>query len=264
MTAIQPSQDLQHDFELERRLAAKLRSATPAERQGLYAAVYDEFARESRGAMDGKLDPRDIARQVRIVTHFLPAGQRYLEIGAGACGVAAQIALSAASAQAVEVSAAAVTSADGVEVILTDGAAIPVPSGSIDLAFSNQVLEHLHPDDAAEHAAEVRRCLGPGGVYLCITPNRLTGPHDVSRHFSTAPEGLHLREYAIRDQRDLLLGVGFRDVRVAVVLGGEVLAVGPGRAYILLESPLARLPASTRRKRLVAKVLNPGAVVAYA
>ncbi|MGB0091909.1 MAG: class I SAM-dependent methyltransferase, partial [Solirubrobacteraceae bacterium] len=151
-----------------------------------------------------------------------------------------------------------------VEVILAEGVAIPVAAGSIDLAFSHQVLEHLHPDDAGEHARNVRRCLTPGGVYLCVTTNRLTGPHDISKHFGDTGQGFHLREYSLHDQYDLFVRAGFRDVRVAIALGGEVLALAPAQYYALLESISARAPLRLLRHRLLTKLLNPGAVVAYA
>ena len=59
------------------------------------------------------------------------------------------------------------------ELIISDGISIPVPAGSIDFAYSNQLMEHLHPDDAESQLENVFTALRPGGAYLCITPNRL-------------------------------------------------------------------------------------------
>jgi predicted SAM-dependent methyltransferase len=39
-----------------------------------------------------------------------------------------------------------------------------VRAESVDLAYSNQLMEHLHPDDASEQLANVYRALKPGGV----------------------------------------------------------------------------------------------------
>jgi len=228
----------------------------------MYANVYDEFFREARNFVL-PVDPREIARQVRLATRFLPENGRYLEIGAGTCAVASQIALSAAIAYAVEVSAEIVPPNVGVEVLLSDGVTIPVDPESVDLVYSNQLMEHLHPEDASEQVRNIIKALALGGKYVCATPNRLTGPHDVSRYFGDTARGFHLCEYSLGDLRRLFLEAGFRDVRVAVALGGEVVLLVRGDLYAAVESVLARLPRSVRRRQPVRKFLNPGPVVAY-
>jgi SAM-dependent methyltransferase len=59
--------------------------------------------------------------------------------------------------------------------VLCDGVRIPVPAASIDVAWSGNFLDHLHPDDAREHLAGVRRSLAEGGEYVCASadPARL-------------------------------------------------------------------------------------------
>lgn len=56
-------------------------------------------------------------------------------------------------------------------------------------------MEHLHPDDAYEQLQEIYNALIPGGIYICITPNRLSGPHDVSQYFDSIATGFHPKEY---------------------------------------------------------------------
>ena len=254
--------DLRHNFELERGLAARLKAASASERRFLYSAVYDEYFRQARNVGHTIDDAREIARQVRLATRFLPKDGRYLEIGAGTCRVAAQIARSAQVVYAVEVSAEVIPADAGVEVVISDGVTIPVPSKSVDLVFSNQLMEHLHPDDASEQVRNICTALVDGGRYVCITPNRLTGPHDASKHFTDIAMGFHLHEYTFGELRTLLLSSGFQDVYVCLALGGEVLAVLPGSFYAAVERLLARLPRRVRRKGLVRKMLDPGPVVA--
>jgi len=84
---------------------------------------------------------------------------------------------------AVDVSVEAVGAIDPPEnfsLIISDGVSVPVPGGSVDVAWSAQLMEHLHPDDAREQLGNIYRALKPGGVYICITPNRISGPHDIS------------------------------------------------------------------------------------
>jgi len=83
---------------------------------------------------------------------------------------------------------------------------------TLDVVYSNDVVEHLHPDDMDEHLAHMHRLLCPCGLYICITPNRVTGPHDVSARFlpyHTAAEGAHIREYSYRELCDVFRKNGF-------------------------------------------------------
>jgi SAM-dependent methyltransferase len=73
-------------------------------------------------------------------------------------------------------------------------------------------MEHLHPDDALLQLTNVYRALAPGGVYICLTPNRLTGPHDISCYFDTVATGFHLKEYTASELIPLFRHVGFRSV----------------------------------------------------
>src|SRR2546425_9014273 len=102
--------------------------------------------------------------------------------------------------------------------ILSDGCSIPLPRASVNVCYSNQLMEHLHPDDALEQLENIVKVLVPGGVYICITPNRLTGPHDISRHFDAVATGFHLREYTRTELRDLFKAAGFS--RNGVYLAG--------------------------------------------
>ncbi len=43
---------------------------------------------------------------------------------------------------------------------------MPFDSDSIDLVISNQLMEHLHPDDAYDQLREVYRVLRDGGRYV--------------------------------------------------------------------------------------------------
>jgi hypothetical protein len=95
----------------------------------------------------------------------------------------------------------------------------------------------------------MRRVLRPGAPYVCVTPNRLLGPHDVSRHFSDVPRGLHLAEYGHRELARALRAAGFRRVRVLRGLGRPA-TPWPLLPYAAAEALLALLPARPRRRLL--------------
>jgi SAM-dependent methyltransferase len=54
--------------------------------------------------------------------------------------------------------------------VVLEGGRVPCPDASYDACVSNFVLEHVA--SPAQHLAEVRRVLRPGGVYVFRTPNR--------------------------------------------------------------------------------------------
>jgi ubiquinone/menaquinone biosynthesis C-methylase UbiE len=79
---------------------------------------------------------------------------------------------------------------------------------SIDCVYSNDFLEHLHPDDALLHLKEVSRILTNNGFYLCYTPGSESGPHDITKAFypqasGFPPLGSHLKEYKRSDLASL-------------------------------------------------------------
>ena len=191
---------LRAHYEIERELSDRLREGSFADRSRLYTEVYEElFARvpdhpQLTWAEDEAERRETVAKQLRMLAPFLGGSPVFLEIGAGDCALSAAVAeRTGAPVHAVDVSPTIVNLTDlpaGVEVHLSDGREIPAPPGSVDVAYSNQLLEHLHPDDALTQTRNVFEALRPGGVYVCLTPNRLTGPHDISMFLRPGPARL--------------------------------------------------------------------------
>jgi hypothetical protein len=90
------------------------------------------------------------------------------------------------------------------ELIIYDGYDLKMKKSSADVVFSDQVIEHFHPEDTELHFMLVMTLLKPGGVYIFRTPHRFTGPHDVSGYFSDDAEGLHLREWTYTEIAQVL------------------------------------------------------------
>jgi SAM-dependent methyltransferase len=237
-------------YELEKRLADRLRQATSEERKGLYSQVYDELYRslpEHPGNLQ-KLDPEIAAASVRsslrFVEPYLRPNSTFLEVGAGDAALSVAVASRVAKVYAIEVSAEKASEQrmpSNMEFVITDGFSIPVPAESIDVAFSNQVMEHLHPDDAVEQLGNIYRSLAPGAPYICLTPNYLNGPHDVSSYFDQEPTGFHLKEYTTTELAALFRTVGFRNIGVMLSLKVRVVVV-PAGFIRPLEFVLSKLP----------------------
>lgn len=98
-------------------------------------------------------------------------------------------------------------------------AAQELPRG-FDFIYTNDFLEHLHPDDLHPLLRAVHRSLEPGGRFFLVVPNRLFGPFDVSRRYrarGSAANGLHLNELSYADARSRLAEAGFSNIRASVL-----------------------------------------------
>ncbi|HEY6864001.1 MAG TPA: class I SAM-dependent methyltransferase [Burkholderiales bacterium] len=245
---------LREHYLIERELADRLRRAAPDERRRLYAQVYDELYRRvphhPMNRPSGHPRAAGVERDLVFLRRFLRPTTAFLEIGAGDCALACRVAAVVRRVVAVDVSEEIMRlapSAMNLERALSDGTSIPVRAGSIDVAFSDQLMEHLHPDDAAEQLRNIHRALAPGGVYLCITPNRLYGPRDISGYFDDVATGFHLREYTGGELAPLFRSVGFSRLRFYAGARGWYLPV-PAAPVHAAETALEMLPAPARRR----------------
>ena len=88
-------------------------------------------------------------------------------------------------------------------------------------------MEHLHPDDASEQLTNIYEILINGGIYVCVTPNWLSGPHDISKYFDLVAKGFHLKEYTNTDLSNLFKRVGFSQVRAYLGAMGIYIRIPP-------------------------------------
>lgn len=264
MRVLQPVRDgrsmarVREHYRVERELADRLRAAPDAVRRGLYPQVYEELFRRlpdhpqlRAGADPGARRKRSqsVDWQFAFLRPQLGLRSHFLEVGAGDCALAQRVAGHVERVYALDVSEHIMRGkfrAPNLVPVLSDGISVPVPEGTIDVAFSNQLIEHLDPRDALAQLREVHRGLAPGGRYLCITPNRLYGPRDVSAHFDEVATGLHLREYSARELRALLLEAGFARVRFYAGARGRYARV-PFALVCAFESFLQLLPYRLRK-----------------
>ena len=191
-----------------------------------------------------------IKREMRIVRAYLYQDTVFLEIGPGDCTVSIEVAKSVKKVIAIDVSSEItkqIEKPDNFSLILSDGCGIPVPENSINVAYSNQLMEHVHPDDAMKQLKNIYQALALGGIYLCLTPNRLSGPHDISTYFDEVATGFHLREYSNIELVDLFKKDGYSDIVVYMGFKGYYIAC-PLFLVKFLEGTLARLPHSFRKK----------------
>lgn len=250
-----PEQLRQH-YEVERELADRLRKASANERVGLYSVLYDELYRQVplHPRLTRKTDPvlarRAIEESMMMLGRFLRPDSVYLEIGPGDCGLTLHLTRLVRLAYAVEVSTEAtrhIQVPPNMQLIISDGKSIDVPPGTVTVAYSNQVMEHIHPDDALGQLQNICRAMAPGGAYICATPNRLSGPHDVSQYFDQFAMGMHMREYTATELVKLFHDVGFGRVEVYIGVRNRY-SKYPLRTVTGFESCVAGVPFKVRKR----------------
>lgn len=209
---------LRHHYEVEKELAGRLRKSTREERVSLFATLYGELFERvpDHPRLTRRVTPEDsrrkVAAQMRILMPFLKADSVLLEFAPGDGRLAAAAAAKVKKVIGVDISdqrESADESPANLELVVYDGYNLDVPDRSVDVCFSYQFLEHLHPDDVGPHFEIARRVLKPGGVYVFDTPHRYTGPHDISAFFTDDLECFHFQEWTHREMRKLLKKHGF-------------------------------------------------------
>jgi SAM-dependent methyltransferase len=215
-----PEQIKEH-YELEKRLAIQLLNSTKSERQHLYTALYDElFSKISHHPQlsiksNSSASAWIVMQRMQLIQKFLNPELIFLEVGPGDCSLSIEVAKQVKKVYALDVCneiTGNILLPKNFELVISDGCSVPLPANSINLVYSHQLMEHLHPDDALEQLQGIYRALVPGGIYICITPNRLSGPHDISQYFDELATGFHLKEYTLSELYKLFRDAGFSKV----------------------------------------------------
>ena len=261
-------ESVRNHYEVERGIAARLLATPRAERSAFYRGMYDElFARVPDHPRLLRRD--DAARTAEhnrskftLLRGYLGRELRVAEFAPGDCRFCRALCEHVASVVGIDISdqrGAGFDAPANFRFVVYDGYAVELDEGSVDLVFSDQLVEHLHPEDTALHFALVHRLLAPGGTYLFRTPHALCGPHDVSRFFADEPQGFHLREWTYGELEPVLRAAGFTRLRAYWNARGARVPL-PWQLVTLLEAGLRRLPAGLRRR--VSRPLLPNVTVA--
>jgi SAM-dependent methyltransferase len=266
------------EYRTERALRWRILNAPAAERGALYVAAFEEVLRRSSEDLESRrlLIERSrthAAATARALRRYIDRNAHVVEVGPGDGRLALMLASAVRRVTMVDVRDTLARMSDrpaNLGLLVTDGTGAPLPPASADLVFADQLIEHLHPADAEAIHRDIFTALRPGGAFICYSPNRLLGPHDLTRYFDgEAPEGLHLREYSLRELAELLRRRGF--ARVRPLVGARSLWL-PAPLWLLglVEDGLAALSPRARRRlarapglRSVLKVLLGARIVAW-
>jgi len=251
-----------HHFAVEKELAARLRVRERSERATLVPELYGELYRRVPDHPRSKQSAKALEEtsfyqsRMNLVQSFLGAEIDFVEFGAGDGGFTRQVLSLVRSAVSLEVceqvGEEGIQNA-GPKWIYYDGLTVPLPDQSYDVAFSYQVLEHVHPDDVPLHLQEAARILKPRGVYVLSTPHLFSGPHDISRHFTDQLETFHMKEWTYAELAKEMKKAGF------LKIGAYVKGRHRGRIGFMfwhLAEFIMSLSPSGFRKTLARRFLN--------
>jgi len=115
-------------------------------------------------------------------------------------------------------------------------AALPVPSGSVDVLATLQVIEHVW--NHGEFVRECLRVLRPGGLLMVTTPNRLT----FSPGLDAPLNPFHTKEFTASELSGLIAANGFGIEAVLGLHAGPRLGVLDARYGSFVAAQLAGPP----------------------
>ena len=248
-------------YVLEKRLATRLRDEPPVTRSVAYSESYSELFSRLPDHPQKSVPKHHRQRRIHVVLKtlfpFFGHDKAFLEVGCGDAALSCVVAPHVARAYALDVTDALIDHAAlprNLTVLLSTGTEIPLPECSVDVVLSDQLMEHIHPEDARKQVLEVVRVLKPGGIYYCITPNRVTGPHDISVFFDYVATGFHLKEYDSAELVAVFKAAGFRKVNFFLPVGRLRIRI-PRLLLRIFERGLWAMPSRARawvaRRRVV-------------
>jgi 2-polyprenyl-3-methyl-5-hydroxy-6-metoxy-1,4-benzoquinol methylase len=265
--------DLHFDWEVTCASAIKTSLRDSAEREELFATAYGGLTRILREmrARDGRDLDAPMGCNVGLVEEIcgmvgLPP-LTMLDVGCSTGLLVQKLLDRGYDAYGIDVSSTLITRAKELAELRFGGhAAMRFLRGNFlrynfgdqlfDFIHSNDVLEHVHPDEASDFLSKCLQLLRPGGFLWLVTPNRLTGPGDattIKLPWGTAPVGLHLKEYSLVELVKLLRSVGFAEVHCRLFGTGKARrATKPRACYAhikrLAEPGFGLLPFMVRRR----------------
>jgi len=215
-------------FQLERILRDRILLSVREDRAAIVEQAYTELFEKFPAHSVFLTTQEEAKRKGRLgsglIVPLSKPGDKVLEVGCGRGDVLIALAELGRICAGTEISQHMLELCNdkGLKVVRGCADSIDFPTGSFDVVFSQEVLEHLHPEDVPRHFEEAFRVLRPNGILAIETPNKRTGPQDISRGFTRTAEGLHLKEWAIRELIQQFHRSGF--VRVRALLAPQFVA----------------------------------------
>jgi hypothetical protein len=182
---------------------------------------------------------------LQLLSRFVTRDSAFLEVAATDCSLSLSLADSVRRVYAIARSAVIIGTQRlpaNFHLIAAEGNCLPVPQASIDVAYSNGLVDQLDAEQTCEQLANVQRALTRGGVFICCARNRLLGARDGS---SAQAGNRAAPPHTFSELRTLLRKVGFRTVAQSARWAGKNVTL-PGALAQLLELGVGTLHRSER------------------
>jgi len=249
-------EQIRNHYNVEKALADQLKAADINGRKQIYATMYDELFEKvpDHPRLTKRSSAEKTALGIRakmaMLRRFLKSDTVLLEIAPGDCIFATEVAKHVQHVHGVDISdqrKAEMKCPDNFSLHIYDGYELnTIADDSIDTAFSDQLLEHFHPEDTQTHLNLIRRLLKPGGKYVFRTPHRYMGPHDVSLYFSDEAQGFHLKEWTYGEFKKILADCGYTSIQTFYVVRNLVIRL-PVSYFLLCEALFKLFPRKIMR-----------------
>jgi len=250
-------EQLLNHYEVEKRIADRLRQTTSIEeRKPIFKTMYDELF--SKVPDHPRLTRRASAEatlaanrtKYKLVERFIDPSTVFAEFAPGDCRFSFEVCEHVARVYGIDISdqvGDAENNPENFSLVIYDGFSLDLTGETMDVVFSDQLLEHFHPDDTRPHLQSVYRILKTGGVYIFQTPHLFVGPGDISKYFCDEPEGFHLKEWTYSEILDLLSDVGYSSCRGYRKVKGTLIRL-PLQYFYFVERTIRNLSPTHRRK----------------
>ncbi len=251
-------QEMLSHWNCERQMRQALLNSSPESRAAVFEQCYTTLY--TRFPWLNEAPPRP-ASEFRSWHSIIGAPkQNIFEVGSGKGELIDSLAALGHQCTATEITSqrGARSSSTGVRWISSDGIHLEVgqSSGCYDVVISNQVIEHLHPDDLDVHFITARKILRPKGRYIFATPHTYVGPSDVSALFGCRnPEGMHLKEHTYMELASRCKKAGFKRLESVLRLPSPLNRLFSARASVLymkhqvvMEMLIGHAPIAVRRR----------------
>ena len=244
-------------YEIEKEIAERIKSADKEERKEIYKDMYAELflkvpdhPRISRRSSKEQTK-RAYKVKKRLIGEHLEKDATLAEFAPGDCLFCKKISNHFRYVYAIDISdqrSNTFSSPENFELIIYDGYSLPaIADRSIDVVFSDQLIEHFHPEETELHFAMAYRILVEGGTYIFSTPHLYSGPQDVSMYFSYIPECFHLKEWTVQELVKILENIGFKSFKIYWFARGVKFRL-PYFYFYTFELLLGLIPLQHRRK----------------
>ena len=255
-------------YKVEKAIAERIKKSNREERKQIYASMYEELFQKvpDHSRLTRRKDEEQSNKANKdkflLIKSLINNKTVFAEFAPGDCQFSFEVANHVSQGFGIDISDQhnpSIIPPENFKLIVYDGYNLSeIPDNSIDVLFSDQLIEHFHPEETQLHFEIAYRILKKSGKYIFRTPHRYSGPHDISKYFSDEPEGFHLKEWTYSELKPVLRNAGFSLIS-ARMMRKRVLLWLPFTYFEICEKVLGRYPRA--KIRTIADLILHGIVI---